>query len=169
VSAAEPLAPSLSRVGHAYEAAQLRWVTLNDAPRLAALWGSAYPDTAPSVREVAEWLANGGALALQDPNGELLAALLWHREDRGWRIERVASTPAARGLGYGRWLITKVEALAIRQNVPWLTLSLPDDDAEQRAYYGRMGYRVEGESAPGFVELRKAVGGVWQRKGSVAT
>ena len=162
-----PLAPSLSRVGSAYEAAQLRWVTLNDAPRLAALWAAAYPDTAPSVREVADWLADGGALALQDPNGELLAALRWRREERGWRIERVATTPSARGLGYGRWLMTKVEALAIRQNVPWLVLTLPDEDVEQLEYYERMGYRVEGSSNAGSVDLRKAVGGVWQRKGAV--
>jgi GNAT superfamily N-acetyltransferase len=167
VSETEPLAPSLGRIGQAYEAAQLRWVTLNDAPRLAALWAAAYPENPPSVGEVADWLAHGGALALQDPSGALLAALRWRREERGWRIERVATTTQARGLGYGRWLVTKVEALAIRQNIPWLALSLPEEDLEQLAYYGRMGYRAEGEPHAGSIDLRKMVGGVWQRKVAV--
>lgn len=164
VTDAKLVAPTLGRVGQAYEAAQLRSVTLNDAPRMAELWAAAYPEAAPSVAEVSEWLANGGALAMQDPSGMLLAALRWRREDRGWRIERVATRAQARGLGYGRWLITKVEALAIRQNIPWLVLSLPANDDSQHHYYGRMGYRADEPASAGSVELRKLVGGMWQRK-----
>ncbi len=172
----DTLAPPavVSRPGQTYAAAHLRWATIADAPRLAALWRLAYPDDASDVRSMAAWLEHGGALTLQDDAGSLLAALRWREEGRGWRIDRVATRPGERGQGYGRWLATKVEALAIRQNVPYLVLALPSDDTEQQAYYERMGYRrssEDDEAADGRtptttdrVTLRKIVGGVWQTK-----
>ncbi|MBW6456096.1 MAG: GNAT family N-acetyltransferase, partial [Trueperaceae bacterium] len=104
----------------------------------------------------------------------LLAALRWREEGAGWRVDRVATRPEARGQGYGRWLATKVEALAIRKNVPFLLLSLPWADAGQLAYYERLGYRVSDEPSrngahqPPQRHLRKVVGGVWQRKATGA-
>ncbi len=164
--------PATGRPGHAYEAAQLRWATLADAPRLVELWRAAYPDD--DAQDVAAWLEHGGALVLEDRMGRLLAALRWREEGAGWRVDRVATRPEARGQGYGRWLATKVEALAIRKNVPFLLLSLPEADAGQLAYYERLGYRVTEESsrngAPRAAHrhLRKVVGGVWQRKATGA-
>ena len=160
--------PATGRPGHAYEAAQLRWATLADAPLLVELWRAAYPDDA--AEDVATWLEHGGALTLQDNAGRMLAALRWREEGAGWRVDRVATRPDARGQGYGRWLATKVEALAIRRNVPFLLLSLPAADAGQLAYYERMGYRVTDEPPLNGAHrgaqrtLRKVVGGVWQRK-----
>jgi len=160
--------PVTGRPGHAYEAARLRWATLDDAPRLTDLWRAAYPED--DTHEVAAWLEHGGALTLEDRSGRLLAALRWREEGAGWRVDRVATRPEARGQGYGRWLATKVEALAIRKNVPFLLMSLPAADATQLAYYERMGYRVVEEPARngapqgGPRTLRKVVGGVWQRK-----
>lgn len=161
-------AATLQPIGTAYEATQMRWVAQNDAPRLAALWRAAYPEEAElHTREaLAAALAHGGALAMQDAHGDLLAALRWRRERGAWRIERVATLPEARGLGYGRWLITKVEAFAIRQNVPALLLTIPSEERDQVDYYRRMGYHPEGEAhAHGDITLRKELGGVWQRKG----
>lgn len=162
-------AATLQPIGKAYEAAQMRWVALNDAPRLAALWRAAYPEEAElhTSDALARALGQGGALAMQDPHGGLLAALRWRRERGAWRIERVATLPEARGQGYGRWLITKVEAFAIRQNVAVLLLTIPSDERDQVDYYRRMGYHPEaGEAdATGEITLRKELGGVWQRKG----
>jgi GNAT superfamily N-acetyltransferase len=168
----DTLAPPavVSRPGQTYAAAHLRWATIADAPRLAALWRLAYPDDVSDVRDMAAWLEHGGALTLQDDAGALLAALRWREEGRGWRVDRVATRPGERGQGYGRWLATKVEALAIRQNVPHLVLALPRDDGEQQAYYERMGYRRLADdddtvvATPDRVTLLKIVGGVWQTK-----
>jgi GNAT superfamily N-acetyltransferase len=160
--------PVASRPGHAYQAAHLRWASIADAPRLAALWRLAYPDDATSTPEMANWLEHGGALTLQDAAGTILAAMRWRIEGSGWRVDRVATRPEERGQGYGRWLATRVEALAIRHSVPHLSLSLPSDDLAQEAYYRRMGYDVvDGDAAPRHT-LRKTVGGVWQTKATAA-
>lgn len=158
-------APILGRPGQAYEAARLRWASLDDAERLAALWRLAYPDEAASVRSMRAWLEHGGALMLQDRAGDVLAVLPWREAEGGWEVDRVATHPSQRGQGYGRWLMTKVEALAIRANVPYLWLRLPagDDLREQLPYYARMGYEVTEEGDAG-VTLRKRVGGTWQTK-----
>jgi GNAT superfamily N-acetyltransferase len=156
--------PVMSRPGQSYQAAHLRWASIADAPRLAALWRIAYPDDATSTPEMAAWLEHGGALTLQDPSGTILAAMRWRVEGSGWRVDRVATRPDERGQGYGRWLATRVEALAIRHSVPHLSLDLPGADREQEAYYRRMGYHVvEGDASPRRT-LRKVVGGVWQTK-----
>jgi GNAT superfamily N-acetyltransferase len=118
-------APILGRPGQAYEAARLRWASLDDAERLAALWRLAYPDEGSSVGSMRTWLEHGGALMLQDRAGDVLAVLPWREAEGGWEVDRVATHPSQRGQGYGRWLMTKVEALAIRANVPYLWLRLP--------------------------------------------
>jgi ribosomal protein S18 acetylase RimI-like enzyme len=154
------------RPGRAYEAAQLRPATIADVPRLLDLWRAAYPDAAEAgSREMMAWLGRGGALTLRNQDGRIQAALRWREEEGGWRIDRVATHPEARGLGYGRWLATKVEALAIRHAVPYLLLELPRSDEQALGYYERMGYRRDADAAEGeAVALRKIVGGVWQRK-----
>jgi ribosomal protein S18 acetylase RimI-like enzyme len=157
----------LGRPGQAYEAARLRWATRADLPRLAALWTLAYPEDEVTADELRRWLERGGALLMHDRSGDLLAALPWREVEGGWEIQRVATLPRERGQGYGRWLMTKVEAAAIKANVPTLRLTLPSDGdgEEQLSYYERMGYAIEGEAeTSGWVHLRKRVGGVWQTK-----
>jgi GNAT superfamily N-acetyltransferase len=155
-----PTPAVLGRPGQAYEAARLRWATSKDVPQLVVLWRTAYPDDRADALEMAEWIERGGALALQDRDGTLLAALRWRDFGDGWQVDRVATRPEARGLGYGRWLTTKVEALAIKRSVPYLELVLPEPDGEdQLAYYRRMGYAP---ADPSGRTLRKVVGGEWQ-------
>lgn len=149
----------LPQPGSAYEAARLRWATLQDVGRLVRLFGEARP-TEPEAREdMLAWLEQGGALMLEDGEGTPLCALRWREEGGGWRVDRIATLPDERGQGFGRWLMTKVEALAIRYNVPELKLTL--DREELLPYYRRLGYRVATEDDRG-VHLRKRVGGTWQ-------
>jgi GNAT superfamily N-acetyltransferase len=174
-----PSAPILGRPGQAYDAARLRWAAYDDAARLTALWQRAYPDAPETESAMCPWLEHGGALMLEDHAGALLAALRWRETSQGWEVDRVATRPSQRGQGYGRWLMTKVEAAAIRANVPYLTLSLPADaPASQLAYYARMGYvptetpadeatsseEDAAADAARRIELRKRVGGTWQTK-----
>ena len=157
-------APVVGRPGQAYEAARLRWARIRDAGRLTALWQRAYPAAPEHESAMCPWLEHGGALVLEDRNGALLAALRWRETSHGWEVDRVATDPEHRGQGYGRWLMTKVEAAAIRANVPHLTLSLPSDTPEpQLAYYARMGY-VETRREANRIDLHKRVGGTWQTK-----
>jgi GNAT superfamily N-acetyltransferase len=163
VTRAATASPLLGPPGQAYEAARLRWAALRDAERLAALWHDARPEPEAPAETMRAWLEHGGALMLEDEGGALLSALRWRDAARGWEVD-VATHPQHRGQGYGRWLLTKVEAAAIRANVPLLTLALPiDAPAAQLAYFARIGY-LEQRRSPEGLELHKRVGGTWQTK-----
>lgn len=153
----------LPQTGAAYEAARLRWATLQDADRLVHLYAAARPHDLEAREGMLGWLEQGGALLLEDAEGTPLCALRWREEEGGWRVDRIATLPTERGQGYGRWLMTKVEALAIRYNIPELKLTLERD--ELVPYYRRMGYRVDEEGESMF-HLRKRVGGTWQVQGA---
>lgn len=153
-------AAPLERSGAPTAKVRLRWAGLDDVPALCVLFRAARPDQSFEEAEMAGWLEHGGAIVLE-ASGRPLAALRWREEGSGWRVDPVASLPEERGKGYGRWLMTKVEALAIRTNIPTLTLDLPSTG--HLPYYRRMGYRrlaTDGEEA--VATLVKRVGGTWQ-------
>jgi GNAT superfamily N-acetyltransferase len=144
--------------GTARSSVRLREATPADAARLAELYaasGAPHQDAA----EIRAWLARGGTLLVERVDGPVLAAVRWLPTEAGWRVERVTTRPEERGNGFGRWLMTKLEALAIRGNVPLLDLEL--DEEALLPYYRRLGYRQEGASP---LRLTKRVGGVWQRQ-----
>ena len=164
-----PPAPVLTRPGHAYQTARLRWAQTHDAERLVQLWQQAYPEVSEDAASMRAWFEHGGALVLEDRAGELLAALRWRETSHGWLVERVATKPSQLGQGYGRWLMTNLEAAAIRANVPRLHLLLPRDARpEQLAYYARMGYQAT-DAGGEPLRLEKRVGGTWQTKAPGAT
>lgn len=146
-----------------YEAARLRKATLQDAAALAELYNLARDTKRETSETMLRWLEHGGALLLEAASGELLCALRWQEEGVGWRVDRVATLPAARGQSYGRWLMTKVEALAIRTNISTLTLTLDEVRDDLLSYYQRMGYTIT-EQRLAEVTLEKRVGGMWQYK-----
>lgn len=155
--------------GRAYEAARLRWAAQGDAARLAELWRlSRAADGRPQEGEdesgMRGWLEHGGAVLLEDDHGRALCAVRWRwNEDGGWQVDPIATLEEARGQGFGRWLMTKLEALAIKRNVPTLTLRL--ERAELLPYYRRLGYgAVDGAATEGPSTLVKRVGGTWQRQ-----
>lgn len=148
--------------GQAYEAAHLRSAEFKDIPELLGLYKVAL-GKAEGEEELISWLERGGAFVLEDAEGKMLCALRWREEGDGWRVDRVATIPAARGQGFGRWLMTKVEALAIRTNIPTLTLQLDEVREDLLLYYQRMGYSVVVQDQRS-ATLSKRVGGIWQRK-----
>lgn len=150
----------LSPAGHAYDGAKLRWATSLDGGRLLELFSRARPEEPEVMAEMLGWLESGGAALLEDEGGVALCAVRWREAAEGWKLDRVCTLPEARRLGFGRWLMTKVEALAIRYNIPSLTVALPN--GEMAGYYRRLGYAVE-EGDEGLV-ARKRVGGTWQMK-----
>ena len=157
--AASPAAPRPVPEG---PRARLRWAGLSDLDALCAVYRAARPerdaDADEDAREMTTWLEHGGAILLES-EGEAIAALRWREESGGWRVDPAADPSGDPGNGYERWLMTKVEALAIRANIPTLTVELPSSDA--LAIYRRMGYRrlEPGGRASTMV---KRVGGTWQ-------
>ena len=168
--------------GRAYQAARLRWAGESDAPALLDLWRTAHAaDDTGEVRwtedldDMRDWIEHGGAIVLEDASHAPLCAVRWRWADGGWLIDTVATRPEAREQGFGRWLMTKLEALAIKRNVPTLTVAV--HDPSRLPYYRRLGYReADGDDArrlraeadvpdlDGATVVAKRVGGTWQRQ-----
>ncbi|MEX2535462.1 MAG: GNAT family N-acetyltransferase [Trueperaceae bacterium] len=151
----------LAPAGRAYDATKLRWATTLDSQRLGILFAQARPEEPEADSCMLEWLQSGGALMLEDEEGVPLCAVRWREADEGWLLDRVCTLPQAHRLGFGRWLMTKVEALAIRYNIPSLSVVLPDD--QLAGYYRRLGYTVEDGDGERLT-AHKRVGGIWQLK-----
>lgn len=147
------------RPGNGFTSPRLRAATTADAPKLAALWAKARPEAGVDQANLKRWLATGRALLLEDAAGCALAALRYREEEGGWRVEPIVTDPDQRGQGYGRWLMTTLEADAIKGNVPFLALDLGEPST--LPYYRRLGYRPASDDE---LRLRKRVGGVWQQQ-----
>lgn len=156
----------------AYEAARLRWGVESDAAPLASLWQEAQQadgrvggeaETAAALRE---WMEHGGVVLLENEQNVALCAIRWRWHQDGWMIDPIATRPEARGQGFGRWLMTKLEALAIKRNVPTLRLRLERQDLAP--YYRRLGY-VQDNTASEPNMWVKRVGGTWQRQTEAAS
>jgi GNAT superfamily N-acetyltransferase len=142
-------------------AAKLHNATYADAEALTRLYRAAWAE-GEEERVVQGWLEGGGALYFAIDR-TIVCALRWRETPYGWEVGRLATLPEYRGQGFGRWLMTRLEALAIQHNIPELQLTLGASQAELLPYYTRMGYRACGPDAP--LILCKRVGGVWQRQG----
>lgn len=138
-----------------HNAAKVRLAGLEDAARVARLLSETSLVTS---EEVEAQLEGGGALLLEDRSGALLCALLWLETGRGWTLRQPAVLTKYHHQELDRWVLTKVEALAIQRNIPTLEMQLEDESL--LPYYARMGYqRKEGGTL-----LSKRVGGTWQYK-----
>ena len=140
------------------QAAKVRLAGLEDAPNVAQLLREVRDEPTTS-EEVEATLEKGGALLLES-SGTLLCALLWLETPHGWTLEQPAVAEAYRNQELDRWVLTKLEALAIQRNVPTLKMRLSDESL--LPYYGRMGYRREEDGSE--IILGKRVGGTWQYK-----
>ena len=138
---------------------RVRWAGTGDLPQLEELYQEAGDDDGNDLTWEAGLFDEGGALLLEDADGQVISAVRWSHDGEGWRVGRVCTRAAAQELDCDRWLLTKLEAGAIRHNVPRLLIALPD--GEHRDYYRRLGYTVE-ENVDGTFTARKRVGGVWQ-------
>lgn len=147
------------RPGNGFTSPRMRDATSADAGCLADLWARARPEAGASEQELKEWLATGRALLLEDAAGRALAALRYREENGGWRVEPIVTDPDQRGQGFGRWLMTNLEAGAIRENVAFLALDV--EDPTTLSYYRRLGYRAVTDDE---MKLRKRVGGMWQQQ-----
>ena len=147
------------RPGSSFTSPRMRDATSADAAKLADLWAKARPEAGVGKPELREWLASGRALLLEDASGCALAALRYREENGGWRVEPIVTDPDQRGQGFGRWLMTQLEAGAIRENGAFLALDV--EAPSTLDYYRRLGYRPHTDHE---LKLRKRVGGMWQQQ-----
>lgn len=142
--------------------ARMRLAEFRDVDKLSELYRLARKGD-EDARLIHDWLEQGGAMLLEDAQGSILSVLRWQEDGEGWQLERIATLPEHRGKGFGRWLLTTVEALAIKRNIASLALCIPQHRRQELAsYYGRMGYRdIVSENAEQLC-LQKRVGGIWQ-------
>jgi GNAT superfamily N-acetyltransferase len=143
-------------------AVKLHTATGGDAAALTTLYRTAWDDAGEDENTVRGWLEQGGTLyfAREDT---VVCALRWRETPYGWEVGRLATLPEYRGQGFGRWLMTHLEALAIQHNIPELRLTLSQAQTDLLPYYTRMGYQPRDPETP--LTLSKRVGGVWQRQG----
>ena len=139
-------------------AAKVRLAGLGDAVDIMRLLSETNV-AVTTAKEVEENLEQGGALLLESKAGTLLCALVWLEAEHGWTLRQPAVLEAYRDQELDRWVLTKLEALAIQRNIPTLKMRL--DDESRLSYYARMGYRLEGDDT---LLLSKRVGGTWQYK-----
>ena len=139
-------------------AAKVRLAGLGDAADIGRLLNETSV-AATTSEEVEENLEQGGALLLESKAGTLLCALVWLETEHGWTLHQPAVAEVYRDQELDRWVLTKLEALAIQRNIPTLKMRLGDES--RLFYYERMGYRLEGDDD---LLLSKRVGGTWQYK-----
>lgn len=137
--------------GGAHELQLLR-ATPADADRLAASGWTAQVSSA----QLSGCIEFGGVIYFEDDSGPLVM-LCWREAAGGWELRPVVARPGRPGTPHDRWLLTHVEALAIRHNVPFLIMQLAD--SADAGYFQRLGYEPE---FPGSSRLIRRVGGTWQ-------
>lgn len=128
--------------------------SIADADKLAAL--AAGGTEAPDARQLSERIEHGGALYYEADQGPL-SLISWRDVAGGWDLAECTAVEGEDVLGHTRWLMTEVEALAIRLNVPRLSVTPVDEEGAAR--FRRMGYEPDADHSG---RLSKRVGGQWQ-------
>lgn len=149
------------------EGAKLRLAAYRDIPQLSKLYQearalqSSSENDANTEATMEAWLEQGGAMLLELKDGSVLGAVRWQEQPDGWQLDPIATLPAYRQRGIGRWLLTVVESLAIKRNVASLRLDLKSEQKEALPYYQRLGYSNQ-PNGDATIHLHKRVGGIWQ-------
>lgn len=138
---------------------QLHRAAPGDVKRLAAFSSAA---DALSAEQLSDCIEFGGVVYYEDEAGPL-ALLCWREAAGGWELSPVIMRGGQAGTPHDRWLLTHVEALAIRHNVPFLMMQLTDPT--DLGYWRRLGYEPE---YPGASRLVRRVGGTWQLRQAAA-
>ena len=79
------------------------------------------------------------------------------RAEHGWTLYQPAVLKEYQHQELDRWVLTKLEALAIQRNIPTLRMHLTDKSLFPT--YERMGYQLKDD-----LTLSKRVGGTWQKQ-----
>ena len=91
-------------------------------------------------------------VSVRDGNGKLIGIGRLHlNNDREAQIRYMAAEEGARGCGAGRVIIERLETIARKRGVSWITLNARENVV---GFYEHLGYRVTGEGPTMFDEIR---------------
>ena len=134
--------------------AEIRRAGPEDAAAIAALTRAAYEKWVPVIGRLPKPMAADYDIAVREhlielleEDGVLVGLVECIREPDHLLIENLAVAPAHQGKGHGRRLIAHVEALARELGLSEVRLYTNKLFAENVAFYKKLGYRVDGESA----------------------
>ena len=125
----------------------IRSGVVSDAPALADLWRLAGIRFSPEhvESEVASALARDPDLLLveEDGAGRIVGAVFGTFDGRrGW-VNRLATSPAARGRGIATGLLAELERRLIARGCPKVNLLVELDNTAAVGFYERFGYRPD--------------------------
>jgi GNAT superfamily N-acetyltransferase len=133
---------------------EMRRAVPADAAAIAALTRAAYRKWVPVIGRLPKPMAADYDVAVREhlievleESGELIALVECIREPDHLLIENLAVAPAHQGKGHGHRLIARVEELARSLGYGEVRLYTNKLFAENVAFYKKLGYRVDGESA----------------------
>jgi N-acetylglutamate synthase-like GNAT family acetyltransferase len=134
--------------------AEIRRATPADAAAIAALTRAAYQKWVPVIGRLPKPMAADYDVAVREhlielleEGGELIALVECIREPDHLLIENLAVAPAHQSKGHGHRLIARVEDLARALGYGEVRLYTNKLFAENVAFYKKLGYRIDGESA----------------------
>ena len=134
--------------------AEIRRAGPEDAAAIAALTRAAYEKWVPVIGRLPKPMAADYDVAVREhlielleEDGMLVGLVECIREPDHLLIENLAVAPAHQGKGHGHRLIARVEALARELGLSEVRLYPNKLFAENVAFYKKLGYRVDGESA----------------------
>jgi GNAT superfamily N-acetyltransferase len=134
--------------------AEIRRAGPADAAAIAALTRAAYEKWVPVIGRLPKPMAADYDIAVREhlielleEDGVLVGLVECIREPDHLLIENLAVAPAHQGKGHGHRLIARVEELARSLGYGEVRLYTNKLFAENVAFYKKLGYRVDGESA----------------------
>ena len=126
----------------------------DDAGAIAALTRAAYEKWIPVIGRAPKPMTADFTIAVRDhlidlalENGNLVALVECIVEPDHLLIENLAVAPEAQGRGLGARLLTHAEGLARDRDFNEVRLYTNRLFAENVTFYGRRGYRIDGETA----------------------
>ena len=134
--------------------AEIRRAGPADAAAIAALTRAAYEKWIPVIGRAPKPMTADYDIAVREhlidvieSDGDLIGLIECIREPDHLLIENLAVAPAHQGQGHARRLIAHAESLARTLGFPEVRLYTNKMFAENIAFYRRLGYRVDVETA----------------------
>ena len=124
--------------------AVFRLAVVEDLPALLALEMQCFTTDRLTARSF-QWMITRahGQLLVAEREGQLLgyALVLFHRGTSLARLYSIAIASEARGGGWGKQLLQRIEAIALEHDCAYLRLEVRIDNPAAIALYERNGYR----------------------------
>jgi ribosomal protein S18 acetylase RimI-like enzyme len=125
---------------------KIRTFVESDTPSVVALWercGLARPWNNPDLDIERKMSVQPELFLVGEQDGTLIASAMGGYDGhRGW-VNYLAVDPPSRGLGFGRALMTGIEARLLQLGCPKINLQIRGDNRAALEFYAALGYAVD--------------------------